>query len=443
MTRSGAHRATLAQSLRRLRLRLTAWYAGTFFVILALLGVGIFASTTRRFDSELDASLRDDARELIRVARARDSLTRGSPSVLFDATGDLRIPDRELYVVDSAGNGERNRVDPWLQALAQRAWRERSAAEVHRVEPERLLRAHAQASVLPSGRSLVAIAVADEIELEDRYASLIAAFGVSALVAVVLVAVGGWIVAGQSTAPVEESVAHMRRFMADAAHELRTPLTVVRARAEVALQRPRAVDDYVTTLRGIERETTRFGRLVEDLLTLARADAGERPIERQRVYLDDVVLDAAEAARAIADRKSVPLEVGDFEEAAVRGDPALLRQLVMILLDNAIKFTPSGGVVRVQVVSQSRAVSLTVADEGIGIGDEQLPHVFERFYRGDPSRTRGGSSEGFDGAGLGLSIANWIVNEHGAAITIHSRSGQGTQVVVVFPSLEGDAVSSP
>ncbi len=441
MIRSGAHRATLAQSLRRLRLRLTAWYAGTFFVILALLGIGIFASTTGRFDSELDASLRDATRELVRVARARDSLSRGSASVLFDPATDIRIPDRELYVVDSAGASVRT-IDPWLRALAQRAWRERSASEVHGAEPERLLRAHAQSSVLPSGRPLVAIAVADEIELEDRYASLIAAFGASALAAVVLVAVGGWIVAGKSAAPVEEAVAHMRRFMADAAHELRTPVTVVRARAEVALQRPRDVNEYVTTLRGIERETTRFGRLVEDLLMLARADAGERAIERQRVFLDDVVLDAAEAARAIADRKSVRLEVADFEEGAVNGDPALLRQLAMILLDNAIKFTASGGVVRVQVLSQSKAVSLAVSDDGIGIRDDQLPYVFDRFYRGDPSRTRGESAEGFDGAGLGLSIASWIVNEHGAEITIDSRSGQGTRVVVVFPSLDSESVSS-
>jgi signal transduction histidine kinase len=442
MTRSGAHRATLAQSLQRLRLRLTAWYAGTFFVILALLGIGIFASTTRRFDSELDASLQDATRELLRVARARDSISHGSTSVLFDPAADLRIPDRALYLVDSAGISDRSPIDPWLQALAQRAWRERSAGDVHRAEPERLLRAHAQASVLRSGRSLIAIAVADEIELEDRYASLIAAFGLSALVAVVLVAVGGWIVAGKAVAPVEEAVAHMRRFIADAAHELRTPLTVVRARAEVALQRPREPDDYVTTLRGIERETTRFGRLVEDLLMLARADAGERTIVRQHVYLDDVVLDAAEAARVIADRKSVRLEVADFEESAVHGDPALLRQLVMILLDNAIKFTAPGAVVRVQVISREKAASLAVTDEGIGIRDDQLPHVFERFYRGDPSRTRGAATDGFDGAGLGLSIASWIVNEHDAKITIDSQPGQGTRVVVVFPRLVTDAVSS-
>jgi signal transduction histidine kinase len=232
--------------------------------------------------------------------------------------------------------------------------------------------------------------------------------------------------------------------MADAAHELRTPLAVARARAEVALQRSREPAEYVEALRGIERETTRLGRLVEDLLILARADAGERPVARQRVFLDDIALDAAEAARAIADRKQVRLEVADFEEAPVNADPELLRQLVMILLDNAIKFTPATRFVRVQVISGPSRVSLTVADEGIGIHADQLPHVYERFYRGDPSRTRSGTSNGngFDGAGLGLSIAQWIVTEHDGTMAIESQPGTGTKVSVHLPAMPSAPLSS-
>jgi len=439
----GPRRTPLSTSLDRLRLRLTAWYVGTFFVILALLGVGMFASITRKFDSELDASLRDATRELIRVARVRDSTAIGSAPVLFDVIRDPHIPGRELFLADTLGRSNGATLDPWLRDLSRDAWRNRAIDRVHNAGADRLLRAHGEAFVLPHGGVFVAIAVADEIELEDRYASLIAAFGVSALVAIVLVAAGGWLLARQSTAPVEEAFSHMRRFMADAAHELRTPLTVVRARAEVALQRAREPSEYVEALRGIERESTRIGRLVEDLLMLARADAGERPIERQRVFLDDIVLDAAEAARVIADRRVVRLEVADFEEAPVFGDQALLRQLVMILLDNAIKFTRTNGVVRVQVLSNTATVRLVVTDDGTGIHPDQLPHVFDRFYRGDPSRTRGESlGDGFDGAGLGLSIAQWIATEHNGTITIESEPGQGTRVAVQFPRIDGDAVSS-
>jgi signal transduction histidine kinase len=168
---------------------------------------------------------------------------------------------------------------------------------------------------------------------------------------------------------------------------------------------------------------------------LARADAGERPIERRRVFLDDLALDAAESARTIADRKGVRLEVDEFEETPVNGDPTLLRQLVLILLDNAIKFTDAGGLVRVGVrVTGARAV-LTVADTGVGIAADQVPHVFERFYRGDPSRRRDSAGEGTsEGVGLGLSIAQWIADQHSGTIEIESTLGRGTTVVVRFPA---------
>lgn len=445
MTTNGARPATLPQSLGRLRLRLTAWYVGTFFTILALLGIGMFATITRRFDLDLDASLRAATAELASTARAHGPQTTAEV---------LRIPDRTLLLVDTLGRSlAGDTVDAWIATLARRAASTGVGAANH-TEGERILRAHARAFRLADGHALVAIAVADEIELEDRYTSLIASFSAAALVAIVLVAVGGWLLARQSTEPVERAIVHMRRFMADAAHELRTPLTVVRSRAEVVLQRSRSPEDYVVALRGIEGEATRLGHIVEDLLMLARADAGERPIERQRVFLDDVTLDAAEAARALAERQSVRVEVETFEEAPVMGDPTLLRQLALILLDNAVKFTAAGGVVRVGVHAWGRAggngavgATLVVSDTGVGIGPDQLPHVFERFYRGDPSRTRAprtgaerdGSSQG---AGLGLSIAQWIAEEHGATIRLESEPGQGTRVSVHFPASPSDAVAT-
>jgi signal transduction histidine kinase len=186
-------------------------------------------------------------------------------------------------------------------------------------------------------------------------------------------------------------------------------------------------------LRNIERETAQLGRIVEDLLMLARADAGERPIERRRVFLDDVALDAADAARVIADRRSVRLEVDEFEESPVDGDASLLRQLTIILLDNAIKFTDAGGVVRLSIRRAGTGSVLSVSDTGAGIPSDQLPHVFERFYRGDPARTRTGGNGASQGAGLGLSIAQWIAIEHGATLSIASSPGAGTRVTVEFP----------
>jgi signal transduction histidine kinase len=427
VTRAVYRAVSVPQSLRRLRFRLTIWYAATFLIILALLGIGMFATITARFDRDLDLSLVDATRQLSLLARERG---------VAAAVDQLRIPDRRLAIADTTGLPTAGAaLEPWLQSLVQSASRNGAQAANHQ-EGDRILRAHALPFRLADGgrSALVAVAVADEVELEDRYTALIAEFAAASLIAAILVAIGGWIVAGQSAAPVERSIEQMRRFMADAAHELRTPLTVVRSRAEVALQRSRSADDYADALRGIERETIRLGRIVEDLLTLARADAGQRPIERERVFLDDVALDAAGAARVIAERKGVRLEVQEFEEAPVVGDAALLRQLGLILLDNAVKFTPAGGLVRIAVrIAPSGAPTLAVSDTGVGIGPDELPRIFERFYRGDPSRTRSDGGSATEGAGLGLSIAKWIAEEHRAAIFVSSRLGSGTEVKVEFP----------
>jgi signal transduction histidine kinase len=219
----------------------------------------------------------------------------------------------------------------------------------------------------------------------------------------------------------------MRRFMAEAAHELRTPITILRTRAEVALQQPRDAPEYVAALRGVEAEARRLGGVVDSLLVLARADAGERQIDKERIFLDDIALDVAGAAEIVARQKDVKVTVDEFEEAAVYGDPVLIRQLIMIVLDNAVKFTDAGGQVHVRVSMYEGAPTLVVEDSGVGIKPEELSRVFQRFFRGETARSR------TDGAGLGLSIASWIAREHDATISLTSEPGAGTTVTITFP----------
>lgn len=432
MSAPAARPAPVPQSLGRLRLRLTAWYVGTFLAVLLLVGIGVFAMATRSIDAELDLSLRGTATHLVNLVHERG---------VGAATAAMIVPERQLSIVDSAGRVVSGApIDPWLGRLARRAIQRGARAASHAAPGDRVLRAFALPFSTERQR-LAAVVVADEVEIEDKYASLIATAAITALIALVLVGAGGWILARKSTAPVEETIAHMRRFMADAAHELRTPLSVVRSRAEIALERPRDSNDYQDALREIERETIRVGRIVEDLLMLARADAGERPIERQRVFLDDVTLDAAKAAQAIADRRGVRVEIDEFDEVPVLGDALLLRQLALILFDNAIKFSRDRGTVRITVRRTNAVGTLTVADQGLGIPAEHLPHVRERFYRGDAARTRNASGVS-EGAGLGLSIAQWIVEEHGATLAIESEVGVGTRVTVKVPIDEGSVMSS-
>ncbi len=415
------------ERLVRLRARLTIWYVATFGLIIILLGGGLFVVVSRLLSQQLDDSLRSATVELARAARIRETEAVTARGAVMDAVDELDIPGRTLYLMDAQGKAVKPaKVDDWISQAAKRAARVGEITIQREVSSDQTLRLHALRFKLASGRELVAVAVADHVELEDSYADLITAFAGVAFAALVLVAAGGFVLVRKSTEPIERSIVYMRRFMADAAHELRTPITVLRTRAEVALQQPREAANYVSALRGMEAEAKRLGGIVDSLLVLARADAGERPLVRERFFLDDVAIDAADAARLVGKQKGVEVTVDEFEEAAVVGDAALVRQLIMILLDNAIKFTDPGGVVRLRVSTQNGDPTFMIEDTGIGIRVDEQAQVFQRFFRGDTARSRG------DGAGLGLSIASWIAREHGAEITLSSEPGKGTRVVVTF-----------
>jgi signal transduction histidine kinase len=416
------------QRLIRLRLRLTIWYVATFGLIIVLLGGGLFAVITYQLKQQLDDSLRDATLELVRAARIRELEQESVRGRVIDAVDELNIPDRILYLLDVQGNPVKpSKVDPWIVEAARQAGKLGQVTVQNSTPEDKTLRLHAMRFKLASGQHLVAVAVADQEELEDKYADLIAAFVAIAILALILVAAGGFFLVRKSTQPIERSIVFMRRFMADAAHELRTPITILRTRAEVALQQPRDTANYVSALRGIEVESRRLGSIVESLLVLARADAGERQIEKERIFLDDIAIDAAGAAQVVARQKNIEIRVDEFEEAPIEGDSSLIRQLVMIILDNAVKFTDAGGQVHVRVSMIDGAPMFSVADTGIGIKAEELGRVFQRFFRGETARSR------TEGAGLGLSIASWIAREHDASISLKSELGQGTTVTVTFP----------
>jgi signal transduction histidine kinase len=417
--------------LATLRRRLTLWYAATLGLTLLLLGGGLYWMIHAQLAEQLDDSLRDATREVVRAAHIREIEAATTHGAVVDAVEELRIPDRTLYLLDTLGVPViPDTASHWVREAAQRAARAGAITQEFEVGEEHMLSLHAERFRLASGQPLVAVVSADQIELTDRYAALIAAFGGAALAALVLVAAGGYFLVQKATAPAERSMAYTRRFMADAAHELRTPIAVLRTKADVALQEPRSSEHYAETLQGMGREAQRLGRVVDDLLMLARADAGERATERAGFFLDDIVLDAAASLRTLAVAANVAMIVDEFEETRVVGDAGLVRELVVVLLDNAVKFTAPGGTVRVSVSPQPQP-TVIVQDTGRGIPADQLPHVFERFYRGDESRSREG------GAGLGLSIAQWIAEAHEAKLVLTSEAGAGTRATLVFPVVGG------
>ena len=226
----------------------------------------------------------------------------------------------------------------------------------------------------------------------------------------------------------ERAGAQQRQFAADASHELRTPLTIIKGDLDVLLRRQRSAEEYEEVVRDVDEEVTRLGGLVEDLLTLARADSGQAELAREFVYLDALVDETAAGVRRLAEAKGVVVETRLAPDIAVVGDPVRLRQLVVNLLGNAVKYTPTTGRVRVTLGAVADQARLDVADSGIGIAPEDLPHVFDRFFRADKARAR---AEG--GTGLGLAIARWCAETHGGRIDVRSRPGEGSVFTVWLP----------
>src|SRR5258706_10912414 len=209
----------------------------------------------------------------------------------------------------------------------------------------------------------------------------------------------------------DQAFARQRRFVADASHELRTPVSVIRNKTDVARLWAKTPQDYITVLEGVNAEAERLGHLISDLLALARGDEGRTQFEREPVRLDLAASAVAANTEFLAAECGITLEVQAPRPVTILGDEARLIQVVMNLVENAVRYTNPGGRVTVTVEARQDQARLAVRDTGIGIAPEHLPHIFERFYRADPARRRtGGSSNG-----LGLSIVEWVVHAHGGA----------------------------
>ncbi len=234
-------------------------------------------------------------------------------------------------------------------------------------------------------------------------------------------------------ARLEQSFAGLRRFTADASHELKTPLMVLRAGVERALTHPGTAPDSLEALDETLQQISQMSEMVENLLTLARADEGRAPLAKERCDLRELVAEAVETAGILAEPSGVMVQSllpdGPVE---IEADRHRVRELLLNLVTNAIKYTPGGGEVGVALETSPDAAVITVRDSGIGIAPGDLPHIFERFWRADPARSRTGDRPG---TGLGLAITKWIAEAHGGSITVQSRPGRGTMFTVMLPRM--------
>ncbi len=417
----------MIESLRRLRIRLTAWYIGVFAVLLVAFGSALLWVIAAEASGELDRSLRKAADAIVSAAEVRAREGRPGPGQV-DALDELRIPDRSLYLFDHTGRLlHPDTASVWIGRIAREAAGEGPRLVERDLPGGHTIRLYAAPVVLSTGERRVVAAGGEALEIDHQYPGLLLAFGAAAAVALLLAGIGGWILADRSVRPVDQAFTRMRQFTADAAHELRTPVAVLKGHADVALRQDREPSEYAETLRSIRAEAERLNGILANLLTLATAEAGAWPDRRESVFLDDILLDAAGAARVLAESGEVRIDVDALDELPVRGDPGLLRQLFMILLDNAIKFSTPPGRVAIRAVRNGGEATVSIEDNGPGIDEELADQLFERFYRGDPAHGRTG------GAGLGLAIARWIVEYHGGAIRLAPAAAGGTVAAVTLP----------
>jgi two-component system OmpR family sensor kinase len=225
-----------------------------------------------------------------------------------------------------------------------------------------------------------------------------------------------------------------RRFMADASHELRTPVAIMRGEADVVLRaEDRSPGEYREALVVVRDAADRLTHTVNDIFLLARVDAQQVPTTPAPLYLDDLVTDACRAMRSIADRRSITVDCAAAAEAPYVGDEQLLQRLVTNLLDNAIKYSPDGGVVTVRFARGPSTFELAISNSGPGIPPEARAHVFERFFRANAARTASASNAAASGTGLGLSIARWIAELHGGTLELTEATSARTTFTLRLP----------
>jgi heavy metal sensor kinase len=229
---------------------------------------------------------------------------------------------------------------------------------------------------------------------------------------------------------IEAALDRITRFSADASHELRTPITVMRTRVELALRRTRTAAENNQTLEQLHTELVRASELLDNLMLLARADSGAEQLRIAPANLEDALKDVLAQVAPLAGERGISLHSALPDHPIwITGDRQMLQRLFLILIDNAVKYTPPSGEVSVALATTHGMATVSVKDTGVGIADNDRPHVFERFYRADKGRSRQSG-----GAGLGLSIGRWIAEAHGGSIQVESRLGAGSTFRVILPT---------
>ena len=468
--------------INTVRGRLTLWYVSALALILVLFGVAVYVLLSRALHRRVDYALRSTI-DISITSLTHDTQEGQSPQSAAQSTAaELSHPQQAMMIFDDNGQllathpGEEELQiqlpdratipdsDVFLYTIAQGVSRKTN----HRIALGRV-------TIPPAGTRYIILASQPLKPVEDELESLREILYFATPIVLLVAGFGGWFLARQGLAPVtamartarqisagspdqhlpvvnprdelgqlattfndllarlNAAFEEQRRFMADASHELRNPLSVINTATGVTLKKEhRAEEEYREALQMVAEQTRRLSRIVNDMFMLARADAGQYPLRKQTLYLNDLLEEAARAGAVLAADRRASVQVTNLPEAIFHGDEDLLRQMLLNLVDNAVKFTPSDGAVTLSLERRKDEYLLSVTDTGPGVSAEARRHIFERFYRAEKGRTRAD-----DGAGLGLSIARWIARAHNGDIELDDSETSRTKFIIRLPFANG------
>jgi len=455
-----------------IRAKLTLWYLSLAAVVLVAFAVAIYLYLSRGLLNAIDTSLANQAERFAHaVGHPSETEEPSQPGVLILAPQFVSVVDRDGKVADQIPDSEGHEVPVSTAALERAANEWKPEYDEVSLSPTEHVRIITWPARDEDGETFFVVVGQSLREVQRAQKQLVILLAIANPAALLLAGLGGLWLANKALSPVdrltraaerigrgnlnerveerrsqdeigrlaatfnrmisrlEQAFERERRFTADASHELKTPLAVLRGDIEVTLRRERPSEEYQRVLKSSLEEIARLTRLTDDLLTLARSDAGESALAIEPVQLDQLAAEACAYIGPLADSAGVTL---NFEAPQspieIEGDPKRLKQLLVNLLDNAIKYTSAGGSVGLALSVIDSFALIEVSDTGRGIPASALPHVFERFYRQtDPRDSR------VSGFGLGLAISKWIVDAHGGSIHVESDEGRGSHFTIKLP----------
>jgi two-component system OmpR family sensor kinase len=459
-----------------LRLRLTLWYGSALALILVIFSVVLYAITARNLRDGVDQSLEETATAAVRSLEERGFLPLINEEELLTQFPELTRIDKFFQIFTPSGTitirspNIKQHEFPLSRTALEATFNGQMIFESAKYPNEPPLRV-ISVPINYRGRLLYIVQVGASMEsIEDILHRFLILLIVAIPIALAASLAGGWFLAGRALRPVDDitlaaqriaagdlsqrltmsaapdeigrlaatfndmigrldtSFRQIRQFTSDASHELRTPLTVMKGETELVLRRPRTLEDYQSVLESNLEEIDRMTRIVDELLFLSRADMGEVKTECVPVALQSLVEDIHRQATLLGQDRNIAVVLGTVMPAVVQGDELRLRELLLNLVENAVKYSHPGGKVEIALVTDSRHASLSVTDQGIGIAPEDQARIFDRFYRTDLAR-----SHTKKGTGLGLAICAWIAEAHGGRIDVKSDIGHGSVFTVTLP----------